>query len=80
MALTFHIALMVMLLQQVAVVGQVLVFLRLVQHVCPRGWTAAVLGQRPVRGHSNKKEPLFDGKLRLGKGHLSIVKQKIIFK
>lgn len=42
---TFDVALVIMFLQQVAVVGQLLVFVRLSQEVSPRGWTAAVLRQ-----------------------------------
>lgn len=40
---TFDIALVVMLLQQAAVVSQILVFVRLSQQVGPRGGTAALL-------------------------------------
>lgn len=42
---TFDVALMVMLLQQTAVVGQLLVFVRLSQEIGPRGQAAAVLRQ-----------------------------------
>lgn len=46
---TFDVALVVMLLQQAAVAGQLLVFVRVSQEVCPRGRTAAVLRQGPSR-------------------------------
>lgn len=52
---TFDVALVVMLLQQAAVVGQLLVFVRLSQKVGPRGRTAAVLRQRPIRGQQHGK-------------------------
>lgn len=42
---TFDVALMVMLLQQAAVVGQLLVFVRLREEVGPWRWTAAILRQ-----------------------------------
>lgn len=46
---TFDVALVVMLLQQAAVVSQLLVFVRVSQQVGPRRRTAAVLRQRPSR-------------------------------
>lgn len=44
-AVTSDVALVVMLLKQAAVVGQLLVFVMLTQEVNPRGRTAAVLRQ-----------------------------------
>jgi len=49
--LTSDVALVVMLLQQSAVVGELLVFVWLSQEVGPRGRAAAILRQRPARAH-----------------------------
>lgn len=44
-----------MLLQQAAVVGHLLVFVRLSQEVGPRGRTAAVLRRRPGGGQEHRE-------------------------
>lgn len=64
---TFNVALVVVLLQQAAVVSQLLVFMRLSQEVCPGGRTAAVLRQGPARntrGKDRLKQGQFEGLMK----------------